>query len=389
MKQRAILMLAAGLLAALSSYAAEPANEVNLWQQLTTAMASSVTQGWRQTQTDASIIGQPLSIAGRRYEKGLGTHAPGDIVFKLNRRNKKFIADVGVDDHGDKTGSVVFKVLLDGKAAFESGLMKWGEPARHVALDVTGVSELKLAVSDGGDGVRGDHADWANAAVDDAVLAKPQPRFSTAGFFAMPGSPRTVLNFNPGWRFLKADAPGAEKPGFDDSAWEAANLPHSLEILGENASGCRNYQGPAWYRKRFQAAPAGRDLRDLGGRIHQPGRAHGEQHVAAVRRLDGGLEGPLGQRLAEPHHPGSHRGGAAPAAGRRKPTALSGANPRSRAVRGSGRRALPGRKSRTKTRAVITPASPNSPGRLAWGVAWRKEGGMIGGAELGLELDRP
>ncbi len=92
----------------------------------------------------------------------------------------------------------------------------------------------------------------ANLAV--AQAPKPVPRFSTAGFFAVPNSPRTVASFNPGWRFLKADAPGAEKVDFDDSAWEAANLPHSLEILGENASGCRNYQGPAWYRKRFQVS---------------------------------------------------------------------------------------------------------------------------------------
>jgi beta-galactosidase len=86
------------------------------------------------------------------------------------------------------------------------------------------------------------------------------PDFSTAGFFAVPGSPRQVYNFNPAWRFLKADAPGAEAPGaeapgFDDSSWETANLPHGLEILGENASGMRNYQGPAWYRKHFRVPP--------------------------------------------------------------------------------------------------------------------------------------
>ena len=104
--------------------------------------------------------------------------------------------------------------------------------------------------------IGGSRADSANS-TDDAFSPKTAPRFSTAGFFTVPNSPRAVLNFNPGWRFLKADAAGAEKPDFDDSAWEAANLPHSLEILGENASGCRNYQGPAWYRKRFQvAAPA-------------------------------------------------------------------------------------------------------------------------------------
>ncbi|MEI6176196.1 MAG: sugar-binding domain-containing protein, partial [Verrucomicrobiota bacterium] len=103
---------------------------------------------------------------------------------------------------------------------------------------------------------------WLPATIEDAVAAKPLPRFSTAGFFAVPNSPRTVLNFNPGWRFLMADAAGAEKPDFDDSSWEAAALPHSLEILGENASGCRNYQGPAWYRKRFEVAGP-----SAGGRV--------------------------------------------------------------------------------------------------------------------------
>ena len=107
-------------------------------------------------------------------------------------------------------------------------------------------------------GLHGSRVHCASAA-EETIPPQPTPRFSTAGFFAVPNSPRAVLNFNPGWRFLKADAAGAEEPDFDDSAWEAANLPHSLETLGENASGCRNYQGPAWYRKRFQAVapPAG------------------------------------------------------------------------------------------------------------------------------------
>ena len=71
-------------------------------------------------------------------------------------------------------------------------------------LDVTGVAELRLVVTDGGDGVQGDHADWAECGDRRHVAAKPVPQFSTAGFFAIPDSPRTVLNFNPGWRFLKA-----------------------------------------------------------------------------------------------------------------------------------------------------------------------------------------
>ncbi len=253
---RPCYLLVAFLVFRITVHAADTASlaDPTVWRYLSTEWAASVTQGWLETHTDASVTGHPISIAGRRYEKGLGTHAPGEMVFKLDRQHKRFISDVGVDDQGGKAGSVVFKVALDGKEAFDSGLMRFGEPAKHIALDVAGVSELRLVVTDGGNGVQHDHADWANAAVDDIILAKPVPLYSAAGFFAVPGSPRTVLNFNPGWRFLKADATGAEKPDFDDSVWEAANLPHSLEILGENASGCRNYQGPAWYRKRFQAA---------------------------------------------------------------------------------------------------------------------------------------
>lgn len=256
---RKLTLLAALLLASLAQ--AEPAEPV-VWRYLNSEMAVSITQGWQETRTDLGIGGRPLSIAGQRYTKGLGTHAPGEMVFTLDRKHRRFTADVGVDDAGDARGSVVFRVLLDGKAAFDSGVMKHGQPTKPVDLDVTGVDELRLVVGDAGDGNGGDHADWVSARVDDAILAKPVRQFSTAGFFAVPDSPRTVVNFNPGWRFLKSDAPGAEQPGFDDSAWEAACLPHSLEILGENASGCRNYQGPAWYRKRFQVTPS-----VAGGRV--------------------------------------------------------------------------------------------------------------------------
>jgi len=40
-------------------------------------------------------------------------------------------------------------------------------------------------------------------------------------------------NFDGGWRFLKADAPGAEDPAFNDAAWRTLDLPHdwSLEDL--------------------------------------------------------------------------------------------------------------------------------------------------------------
>ncbi len=88
--------------------------------------------------------------------------------------------------------------------------------------------------------------------VGGAHASHSSKQFSTAGFFSVDNTPRKVFNFNPGWRFYKGAIEDAQLVDFDDSQWEAANLPHGLEILGENASGCRNYQGEAWYRKSFK-----------------------------------------------------------------------------------------------------------------------------------------
>lgn len=83
------------------------------------------------------------------------------------------------------------------------------------------------------------------------AFAVNHPVFSTAGFYQLENSGRQVYSLNPGWRFVKADAPRACESGYDDSGWEVVALPHGLEYLPEEASGCVNYQGIAWYRKRF------------------------------------------------------------------------------------------------------------------------------------------
>ncbi len=78
--------------------------------------------------------------------------------------------------------------------------------------------------------------------------------FSTAGFYAIKKSPRKVYNFNVGWRFVKKDVVGANAKDFDDSNWKVVNTPHGLELLPLEASGGANYQGVAWYRKKFNVS---------------------------------------------------------------------------------------------------------------------------------------
>ena len=86
------------------------------------------------------------------------------------------------------------------------------------------------------------------------VQAIHQPQFSTAGFYALPESGRDVYNMNVAWRFLKSAAKGASDKAFDDTQWSVVSLPHGIEYLPTEASGCTNYQGEVWYRKHFTPA---------------------------------------------------------------------------------------------------------------------------------------
>ena len=78
-----------------------------------------------------------------------------------------------------------------------------------------------------------------------------QPEFSTAGFYVLANSGRSVYSMNPGWRFFKGKQSGAYEKDFKDDSWEKVSLPHGIEYLPTEASGCYNYQGEVWYRKHF------------------------------------------------------------------------------------------------------------------------------------------
>lgn len=134
-----------------------------------------------------------------------------------------------------------------------------------------------------------------------------------AGSLAAQGdAPRGRINFNPGWRFIRGDAPDAGatlaysslkapllasvgatdlvvrpapatnpgkdisyvQPGFDDHAWRQLDLPHDWAIEGPFAAdlagptGRLPFFGVAWYRKTFRApsvAPGQRVLLNVDG----------------------------------------------------------------------------------------------------------------------------
>jgi len=78
-------------------------------------------------------------------------------------------------------------------------------------------------------------------------------------FTRRPASPRVTYNFNPGWKFIRQDVPGAQEVSFDDSQWETVSTPHSFNdvdsfrVIIDHSGGDRGtYKGLSWYRKHFK-----------------------------------------------------------------------------------------------------------------------------------------
>ena len=127
----------------------------------------------RPPQKDKSNSGQDLKINRQVYQRGIGVHAPCELVYEVKPEYARFVALAGVDENlvsisnGSnlaKYPSVVFKVFIDGKEAAASPVMRILSPAWRFDVAIPdGARMISLVAMDAGDGSREDFADWANA----------------------------------------------------------------------------------------------------------------------------------------------------------------------------------------------------------------------------------
>ncbi|MDH6109776.1 DNA-directed RNA polymerase specialized sigma24 family protein [Kitasatospora sp. MAP12-15] len=127
---------------------------------LSTRTWTSSQNGWGPVQVNRSTDGHALTIHGTVYDQGLGAHAPSEVDYNLGGTCTTLSVDVGIDDEVGANGSVVFQIYRDGTEVADSGLMLVGQPAKHLTADLTGAAQLRLVVTDGGNGNNSDHSDW-------------------------------------------------------------------------------------------------------------------------------------------------------------------------------------------------------------------------------------
>ena len=125
----------------------------------------SVDYSYAEPKLDVSIDGNTLTIGGQEYEKGIGAHAHSEIVYKLAGAYNTFISYIGIDDEKTSGGSCEFIVYLDGSEVYNSGVLTVDDAPVLVEVDVTNAYELKLVVTDGGNGIGSDHGNWADAKI--------------------------------------------------------------------------------------------------------------------------------------------------------------------------------------------------------------------------------
>ena len=118
--------------------------------------------GFGSAKAGKSVDGNALRVGGVEYRRGVGTHAPSTHRIAANGNALSFSALVGVDDECGGKGSVVFRVIADGKVVAEVAA-KGGEAAKQISADLAGAKRIVLEVTDGGDGMHYDHADWCDA----------------------------------------------------------------------------------------------------------------------------------------------------------------------------------------------------------------------------------
>jgi len=138
---------------------------------------SPMTQSFQRPTANIAVSGKPISLAGKKYSRGIGTHANSNLLIDLKKNAKSFSATVGVDDFSSM-GTVTFEIWVDEKKVSDTGVLRPGELPVRLTVDLTGASTLRLIVTGANDGLEYDHADWADARLEliDPLKGRPSTR---------------------------------------------------------------------------------------------------------------------------------------------------------------------------------------------------------------------
>lgn len=119
----------------------------------------------RPYRRDSAVDGQPLTLGGLSFDRGLGMQSRTLLAYKLDTSARRFQATIGLDDRAGPLGNVLFRVRVDDREVYVSPPMTSGEKPRELDLNIQGGRFLILEADFAERGDVRDLADWADARV--------------------------------------------------------------------------------------------------------------------------------------------------------------------------------------------------------------------------------
>ncbi len=197
---------------------------------------STATQGYGIPMKNKSIDNNTLTIAGKTFERGFGSHSESSLTVLLEGKATLFTAQVGIDDEvKGQRPAAEFIVYGDNKKLWSSGVMRLGDAARPCSVKLEGVQKLELAVTDGGNGNYYDHVDWVDARFETNGVNtfKTYSPVATVPYILTPAPPAEpkitgakVFGVRPGSPFQFLVTATGDRP----MSFSASGLPKGLKI---------------------------------------------------------------------------------------------------------------------------------------------------------------
>ncbi|WP_259014597.1 NPCBM/NEW2 domain-containing protein [Emticicia fluvialis] len=196
----------------------------------------SFSEGLRPAVGKKNYQGDTLRINGRRYSRGIGAQSPCVLAFALNGHARSFTALIGADDMGNKDLPLTFYVLGDGKVLFESKPIRIGDTPQPVSVNLQGIKQLGLLVTDpvGGINNKRTYCNWIDARLEMAAGHAPEHVITQGEKYILTPRPSAKPRINsarlfgatPGNPFLYTIAATGQKP----LSFAASPLPNGLVL---------------------------------------------------------------------------------------------------------------------------------------------------------------
>lgn len=123
-------------------------------------------QSYKRPVLNRAIEGDPLSIGGKLYENGIGTHADSWIHLKIHKSGSHLTGKCGITDEVGKRGKIKCKIKDRSKELFISPKISGGDPAASFSVQIPDSRELVLLIKKQGNSIDFNHAAWVDLKIE-------------------------------------------------------------------------------------------------------------------------------------------------------------------------------------------------------------------------------